>query len=153
MRHCTWQFICIAVVQSLSYVWLFVTPWTTTRQASLSLIISWSLLTENVSHSCDRDYFSPYSLTAGSKLTRYLGAHHVGRDLQGWYYSIVWCYSIWSPQLSKAQQGEGFALGLQLLKVRPDFFSLYHITPLFLGWHDPWAGCTKAIAPRQGSIP
>ena len=33
-----------AVVQSLSYVWLFVTPWTTTRQAPLSLVISWSLL-------------------------------------------------------------------------------------------------------------
>ena len=41
MRHCTC--ICIAVVQSLSYVWPFVTLWTTTRQASLSLIISWSL--------------------------------------------------------------------------------------------------------------
>ena len=41
MRHCTC--ICIAVVQSLSYVWPFVTLWTTTRQASLALIISWSL--------------------------------------------------------------------------------------------------------------
>ena len=32
------------VVQSLSCVQLFVTPWTAARQASLSLIISWSLL-------------------------------------------------------------------------------------------------------------
>ena len=32
------------VVQSLSHVWLFVTPWTTARQVSLSFTISWSLL-------------------------------------------------------------------------------------------------------------
>ena len=32
------------VVQSLSCVWLFATPWTTTRQASLSFTISRSLL-------------------------------------------------------------------------------------------------------------
>ena len=31
-------------VQSLSHVWLFVTPWTAADQASLSFIISWSLL-------------------------------------------------------------------------------------------------------------
>ena len=30
--------------QSLSCVWLFVTPWTATHQASLSFTISWSLL-------------------------------------------------------------------------------------------------------------
>ena len=32
------------MVQSLSHVWLFVTPWTATRQASLSFTISQSLL-------------------------------------------------------------------------------------------------------------
>ena len=32
------------VDQSLSCAWLFVTPWTAARQASLSFIISWSLL-------------------------------------------------------------------------------------------------------------
>ena len=31
-------------VQSLSHVWLFVTPWTAARQVSLSIINSWSLL-------------------------------------------------------------------------------------------------------------
>ena len=31
-------------VQSLSHVWLFVTPWTTARQASQSITNSWSLL-------------------------------------------------------------------------------------------------------------
>ena len=31
------------VIQLPSYVWLFVTPWTAAHQASLSLIISWSL--------------------------------------------------------------------------------------------------------------
>ena len=34
----------IFVVQSLSHVWLFVTPWTAAHQASLSFTISWSLL-------------------------------------------------------------------------------------------------------------
>ena len=32
------------VVQSLSHVWLFKIPWTAAQQASLSFIISWSLL-------------------------------------------------------------------------------------------------------------
>ena len=36
--------ICFAVVQSLSHVWLFVTPWTAARQAPLSFTISWSSL-------------------------------------------------------------------------------------------------------------
>ena len=35
---------CIVVVQSLSHVWLFVTPWTAAHQASLCFTISWSLL-------------------------------------------------------------------------------------------------------------
>ena len=35
---------CIVVIQSLSCVWLFVTPWTAAGQASLSFTISWSLL-------------------------------------------------------------------------------------------------------------
>ena len=34
----------VVVVQSLSRVWLLVTPWTATRQASLSFTISWSSL-------------------------------------------------------------------------------------------------------------
>ena len=36
-KHC-------CVVQSLSHVWLFATPWTAARQASLSFTVSWSLL-------------------------------------------------------------------------------------------------------------
>ena len=36
--------VCIYIVQSLSYVQLFSTPWTTTHQAPLSSAISWSLL-------------------------------------------------------------------------------------------------------------
>ena len=37
-----WYFI--IVVQSLSCVWLFATPWTSAHQASLFFTISWSLL-------------------------------------------------------------------------------------------------------------
>ena len=39
--HCSWVVI---VVQLLSCVWLFATPWTVAHQASLSFTISWSLL-------------------------------------------------------------------------------------------------------------
>ena len=38
-----WQFV-VVVVQSLSHVRLFSTPWTAERQASLSFTISWCLL-------------------------------------------------------------------------------------------------------------
>ena len=34
----------LVVVQSLSHVWLFGTPWTAALQASLSFTVSWSLL-------------------------------------------------------------------------------------------------------------
>ena len=34
----------VSSVSSLSHVWLFVTPWTAARQASLSITNSWSLL-------------------------------------------------------------------------------------------------------------
>ena len=34
----------LSSVQSLSHVWLFATPWTAARQASLSITNSWSLL-------------------------------------------------------------------------------------------------------------
>ena len=37
-------FVVVVVVQSLSYVWLFVTPWIAARQACLSIINSQSLL-------------------------------------------------------------------------------------------------------------
>ena len=37
-------FTLVAIIQSLSHVWLFVTPWTATRQASLFFSVSQSLL-------------------------------------------------------------------------------------------------------------
>ena len=36
--------VSVQSVQSLSHVWLFATPWTAARQASLSITNSWSLL-------------------------------------------------------------------------------------------------------------
>ena len=41
---CLLSQLCFSSVQSLSHVWLFATPWTTARQASLSITNSWSLL-------------------------------------------------------------------------------------------------------------
>ena len=45
-RTSTWCVLPVSFssVQSLSHVWLFVTPWTAAHQASLSFTISWSLL-------------------------------------------------------------------------------------------------------------
>ena len=40
----TWEAKSRAVVQLLSHVQLFMTPWTAAHQASLSFTISWSLL-------------------------------------------------------------------------------------------------------------
>ena len=42
----TWEALCLALssVQLLSHIWLFVTPWTVTRQVSLSITNSRSLL-------------------------------------------------------------------------------------------------------------
>ena len=46
LRMCVCVCVCVCVqlssVQLLSRVWLFVTPWTTARQTSLSIINSWS---------------------------------------------------------------------------------------------------------------
>ena len=47
--HCVYVCVCVCVcvfvaIQLLSCVWLFVTTWTTARQASLSFTIFWSLL-------------------------------------------------------------------------------------------------------------
>ena len=39
----SWQLFVFAVVQSLSRVWLFATPWSAARQAPLPSTISWSL--------------------------------------------------------------------------------------------------------------
>ena len=41
---CKWSLFVFLVVQSLSHVWLFVIPWATAHQASLSITSSWSLL-------------------------------------------------------------------------------------------------------------
>ena len=43
-RHCTTGPCCFCIVKLLSYVWLIATPWTSAHQASLSFIISQSLL-------------------------------------------------------------------------------------------------------------
>ena len=41
--RCQAEIIQFCSIQSLSHVWLFATPWTTARQASLSITNSWSL--------------------------------------------------------------------------------------------------------------
>ena len=43
LLHLTWFYFQLSSVQSLSRVQLFLTQWTTARQASLSITNSWSL--------------------------------------------------------------------------------------------------------------
>ena len=43
-RKSFYNFVVVVIVQSLSHVWLFVTPWTAAHQAPLSFTISQSLL-------------------------------------------------------------------------------------------------------------
>ena len=43
LHRCTWKYPFAAVVQLLSCVQFLATPWSTSRQTSLSLIIFWSL--------------------------------------------------------------------------------------------------------------
>ena len=50
----------VVVVQSLSHVWLFATPWTAAHQASLSFSISWSLL-KLMCHPIISSYASSFS--------------------------------------------------------------------------------------------
>ena len=44
LQTITMKFHFAVVVQSLSWVWFFATPWTAIHQASLSFTVSWSLL-------------------------------------------------------------------------------------------------------------
>ena len=52
----------IIVVQSLSYVWLFATPWTAALQASLSFTISQSLSIESVMLSIAQMVKNPFAM-------------------------------------------------------------------------------------------
>ena len=51
----------VAVVQSLSHVWLFLTPWTAAHQASLSFIVS-QFSSVQFSRSVVSDSFRPHGL-------------------------------------------------------------------------------------------
>ena len=59
------RFLNVVVVQLLSHIWLFVTPWTATRQAFLSFTISKSLLKfmciESVIHPTISSSVTPFS--------------------------------------------------------------------------------------------
>ena len=61
-------------VQSLSCVWLFVTPWTAARQASLSFTISWSFLKTH-NHHVDDTIQPPHLLLSPSPPAFNLSKH------------------------------------------------------------------------------
>ena len=70
-----WVLTMTAVVQSLSCVQLFATPWTEVHQASLSFIISWNLMPSNHLILCHP--LSPPSLNlAHQGLFQWVGSSH-----------------------------------------------------------------------------
>ena len=114
-------FVLISSVQSLSPVWLFATPWTAARQASLSITISRSLLTlmsiKSVmpsNHlilccplsSCSQSFPASGSLSVSQLFA--LGGQRIGAsasasfcpmNIQGWFY-LDWL--VWSPCCPRA---------------------------------------------------
>ena len=70
---CTFIWLFKFLVQSLSHVWLFATPWTAACQACLSFTIFWSLLTK-FQWTCDAVQPSP-PLSSTSPPAFYLSQH------------------------------------------------------------------------------
>ena len=101
MFHSSSQYTIIVVVQSLSHVWLSVTPWTKAQQASLSFTVSWSLCkfiaTEPVMlsnhlilcHSSSAFNLSPVSQLFASSGGQCIGASALASvlpmNIQGWF--------------------------------------------------------------------
>ena len=96
-----WNVVVITVVQSLSNVWLFATPWTATLQASLSFTITWSvlkfmsielvMLSKHLILCCS--FSCPQSFPASWSFPTFVGAlHQVTKllELQLQHQSIQW---------------------------------------------------------------
>ena len=72
----------VVVVQSLSHVWLFATPWTAAHQASLSFAVFWNLLklmsvqsdTIQPSHSLSSSFPLAFSLSQPQGLFQWVGS-------------------------------------------------------------------------------
>ena len=87
------KFSLFIVVQSLNHVWLFVTPWTAARWASLSFMISRSLLKlMSIESAMPSNHlilchplFLPY-LSQHQGLFQWVGSlHQVPKYIQGWF--------------------------------------------------------------------
>ena len=109
--------VAAAVVQSLSHVWLFATPWTVARQDSLSFTISQSLLethvhwvSDAIQHSHPLSSPSPFALNLSQHqcLFQWVGSlHQVAKVLElqlqhesfQWIFRVNFLYNwlIWSP--------------------------------------------------------
>ena len=96
-------YMVIFVVHSLSHVWLFATPWTAARQASLSFTISQSLLKltsiESVCHPTilsSVTLFSSYlqSFPASGSVPVSCSSHQVVRVLEFQHMSFQWIFRL-----------------------------------------------------------
>ena len=84
-------------VQSLSHVWLFVTPWTAAHQASLSSTVSWSLLKlMSIESVMPSNYLLSHPLPPSSpfafnlwKILFHESLKHLSRA-QGWPWVSAW---------------------------------------------------------------
>ena len=114
----------VFVVQSLSHVQLFVTPWTVAHQASLSFMVSWSLLkpmsTESTMPSIHVNLSCPLLLTAsifpnirvfsselafcscGQSIRGSVSASVLPMNIQGWFpWGLTGLISLQSKGLSR----------------------------------------------------
>ena len=104
------KFSLFIVVQSLNHVWLFVTPWTAARWASLSFMISRSLLKlMSIESAMPSNHlilchplFLPY-LSQHQGLFQWVGSlHQVPKYIQGWFpLGLTGLISLLSKELTK----------------------------------------------------
>ena len=103
------------VVQSLSCVWLFATPWTAACQASLSFTISWSLLKlKSIDWGMPRNHLI---LVTPSPSAFNLSQH---QGLSEWVYSRIRWPKFWSISFSISLASEYSGL----ISFRIDWFNL-----------------------------
>ena len=128
----------VAVVQSLSHVWLFVIPWTASCQASLFFTISWILIKlmsiESVMLSYLEKAMTPHSSTLAWRIPGTgepgglpsMGSHRVGHD--------------WSD-LAAAAAAAAILLSYPLLPPSPPALNLSQHQNIF-----QWVSCSHQVA-------
>ena len=142
----------VVIVQLLSHAWLFVTPWTVALQASLSSIISQSLLrfmsTESVMLSnhfifCHPFLFFPFNLSQHHGLLQWVDCSHqvaieasasvLPVNIQAWFpLGLTSLISLWSKGFSRVFSSSTIQKH-QFFVARPSSWVNFHIHTLSMG--------------------